>query len=282
MFTVTGGSESRRLMPSQALVILFCTLCLPLRVAAQQIPRRYDNLPLPAGVVTRVTDAWKNKNLGRYMDNEEDAGIPCTIVENWKNWEGFKLKKCSYPKNSPHKATVVMLNPSRALLIKWVVAACVIKNGPASENTLFNCSVGLMKWIHDQSGSQFAVAGIVTEPEAYAFRDGLTVALQLGSNGEWTKPLTQAYQDASLNPDFPIARYGNKPRIASAQRQQYKTYEQSYLARTPTDTRREKYMPVIRQAYQDAWRRAQALSTPETVGKYRNDMVAAYLFPPTP
>lgn len=231
-----------------------------------------EDTPLPPGVVEEITAIWATKDLGRYMENPD-----CQTVEDWPGWEGFSLKRCTYEASSTN-ATVIMLNPSRDLLINWVIASCVIKYGDGDEQKLIQCSKALLKWIHDQSGSQFAIAGLVDEEEgAYSFRDGLAVKLEW-TPPKWTHPISQKYQDASLDRTYPIIKCGNKARIASTQRTWFANYEQEYLQRPPTDTTGEKYLEIIRECYQDAWTRANDPGLPETVGKYRNDLIAAYHF----
>jgi len=234
---------------------------------------------LPAPVVNKVTTIWQNKGLGRYMEEHCEPNP----VTNWLNWEGFELRRCTYSRENK-SVTVIMLNPSRELLIKWAVASCVIRNHKTpsvSNQVLVSCADNLMKSILLQSGSQFPVAGIVWEPPFYSFRDGLTVELNLSPYGQWTKPMTTNYQDASLNPNFEVRRFGARARINSTTRDQYRAFEIDYLNRDPaqtTDTVREKYLPVIRGLYQSAWKRASDQSTPETVGKYRNDLLVASLY----
>jgi hypothetical protein len=243
---------------------------LPAALAPAQ---NLDESPLPPAVVGRVTEAWKHKGLGRYMETRCDP----EPVRDWPGWEGLDLKRCTYNIGNGD-ATVLMLNPSREVLVKWVVAACVIGNPGATDQHLVACGDGLMNWIRGQSGSQFPAAGLVDEPGAYSFRDGLAVKIQVGTNKDWAKPITPQYQRAALDPRYPVLTYGSKARIASTQRAQFAKYERDYLHRTPSDTSGANYLTVIRRAYQDAWRRSREASSPETVGKYRNDLIAAYLF----
>lgn len=254
-------------------LLFFISLLLLVSSISTAMGQRLDSSPLPASALDRVAHAWAHKGLGRYM--ETNCGTQ--RVTNWPNWEGFEIERCTY-NISGKSATVLMLNPEREILIKWAVTSCFIKSPTASEQQLFNCSDSLLKWIRNQSGSQFAIAGIVDEPPAYSFRDGLTVELDIAPIDSWAKPITQAFQDASLNTSFPVRRYGYRARIASTTRDEYRNYEVQYLQRQPTDTNGAKFLYLIRQAYQDAWRRAHDTSAIETVGKYRNDLIAAHLF----
>lgn len=231
-----------------------------------------EDTPLPTKVVESTMQLWRDKDLGRYMENSS-----CVTIENWPNWQDFKVSRCTYKTQDRHDATVIMLNPTRELLIKWVVASCAMKYGVADETLLGVCSGDLLKWIFLQSGSQFVIAGLVDEGGAYSFRDGLAVQLKLAPTG-WIHSVTDAYQKASLNPTFQVKKYGQKARIASTQRGWFAEFEKQYLHQSPTDSSDEKFLGIIRSAYQDAWRRSTDASLPETVGKYRNDLLAAYHF----
>jgi hypothetical protein len=227
--------------------------------------------PLPTKVVDSAMELWKDKDLGRYMEKG------CKTIKNWANWEAFEVSRCTYKTEDKHDATVIMLNPTRELLVKWVVASCAMKYGLANETLLGVCSGDLLKWIFLQSGSQFVIAGLVDEGGAYSFRDGLAVKLKL-LPARWIKPVTKEYQDASLDQKSAVAKYGDLARIASTRREWFAKFEKEYLHQVPTDTSDEKFLAVIRTVYQDAWKRATNLSLPETVGKYRNDLIAAYHF----
>src|SRR5262245_23103479 len=69
---------------------------------------------------------------GRYMEDDVKGG--CTDA-TLLNWEEFPLKKCTYnqpDKNAPKKiktATVIMLNPGKEILAKWIIASCLIVRG---------------------------------------------------------------------------------------------------------------------------------------------------------
>src|ERR1044072_2650183 len=123
---------------------------------------------------------------GRYM--EADISGQCADV-SFAKWEELPLKKCTYRLPDSHSqsgktAIVIMLNPEKELLAKWLVASCMIVKGNTG---IRSCAVKLAKDIINASGSQFPVAGIVLEDmsgdnvqEAFTFRDGITVKLQGG------------------------------------------------------------------------------------------------------
>src|ERR1041384_7892543 len=99
---------------------------------------------------------------GRYM--EDDINGQCADA-SFAQWEGFPLKRCTYrqpDKNVPAGkiATVIMLNPEKELLAKWLVASCVIVKGNTG---ILSCAKKLAMAVMEASGSQFAVAGIVLE-----------------------------------------------------------------------------------------------------------------------
>jgi hypothetical protein len=202
---------------------------------------------------------------GRYMEGQ------CAET-SFLNWEGFPLQRCTYRQPDStvpggRVATVIMLNPEKELLAKWLVASCVIVKGNTGVK---NCAVKLAKDIINASGSQFPVAGIVLEDmdgnnvqDAFAFRDGVTVKLQGGTNN-----------DLALDPNTVIqstASQSGFARIQSTSRQVYKNYKGSHAQ----DVTGLKWLDVVRELYQDAWKRGHDSSLPETVDKYRNDLLVA-------
>lgn len=203
---------------------------------------------------------------GRYMEDGQCAET------SFSKWEGFPLKRCTYRQPDStvpggRVATVIMLNPEKELLAKWLVASCVIVKGNTGVK---NCAVKLAKDIINASGSQFPVAGIVLEDmdgnnvqDAFAFRDGVTVKLQGGTNN-----------DLALDPNTVIlstASQSGFARIQSTSRQVYKNYKGSHAQ----DVTGLKWLDVVRELYQDAWKRGHDSSLPETVDKYRNDLLVA-------
>ena len=230
-----------------------------------------EAVPLPQKVVQTVMEFWKDEDLRRYMEST------CKTMDGQGNWKGFQVNQCTYQTHDNHKATVIMLNPPREILVKWVVASCAMKYGIDDERLLAVCSGDLLRWIFFQSGSQFVIAGLVDEGGAYSFRDGIAVMLKLGSLS-WIHEVTAEYQKASLNANYPVAHYGNRARIAGVSREWFAAFEKQYLKQSPTDSSEENFLPIIRRAYQDACPRANDKTLPETVGKYRNDLIAAYHF----
>src|SRR5205807_10286630 len=148
---------------------------------------------------------------GRYM--EEGSCSPATFP-NWSNplCDEFPLKLCTYTqpdKSSPaHNkiAKVIMLNPSKEILAKWIIASCLTVTGKVERD----CVDHLAEEVIEASGSQFAVAGIVLEDqrpanpdgiqEAYTFRDGVTVKLKNGLPVGFTGMYSGADNALALDP----------------------------------------------------------------------------------
>ena len=203
---------------------------------------------------------------GRYMEDGQCAEV------SFSKWEGFPLKRCTYRQPDStvpggRVATVIMLNPEKELLARWLVASCVIVKGNTG---IKSCAVKLALDIINASGSQFPVAGIVLEDmdgnniqDAFAFRDGVTVKLQGGTNN-----------NLALDPNTVVlstASQSGFARIQSTSRQTYKNYKGS----NAQDVTGLKWLDVVRVLYQDAWKRGHDGSLPETVEKYRNDLLVA-------
>ena len=217
---------------------------------------------------------------GRYM--EADINGHCADT-TFVKWEGFPLKKCTYrqaDKNTPSgkTATVIMLNPEKELLAKWLVASCVIVKGNTGVKS---CAIALAIEIIGASGSQFPVAGIVLEDmdgdnvqSAYTFRDGVTVNLQGGLSVGSTNMFGESENKVALDPNTDVLSTASEKapaRIQSTSRQMYKKYMGTH-AKDVTGT---KWLDQVRALYQDAWKRGHDDSLPETVEKYRNDLLVA-------
>jgi hypothetical protein len=219
---------------------------------------------------------------GRYM--EEDINGHCSDA-TFPKWEEFHLKKCTYrqPDNSvpgnKKTATVIMLNPEKEVLAKWLVASCLIVKGNSNIDA---CTVKLAKEIIGASGSQFAVAGIVLEDinptdqiqEAYTFRDGVTVRVQDGLPVGFKGAFGENENKIAIDPDKTVlatASTKGPARIQSTWRQMYR----DYMGTKAKDVTGIKWLDVVRELYQDAWKRAHNDALPETVEKYRNDLMVA-------
>ena len=206
----------------------------------------------------------------------------CPVVKDWSHWEKFELERCTYSvtvNDTKLNATVLMLNPSSSVLVKWSIAACGIKLGLSDKIAVTECAEEILNWILCQSNGQFPVAGIVIEQgRAYSFRDGLSVKLKWSPKSNFTQPLTKQYQAAALDPNHAVVDYGEYARIAGTQLKWYQNFETQYLHRTPIATTKSQFASVVRDLYQDAWKRANDPTSPETIGKYRNDLIIAYQF----
>jgi hypothetical protein len=232
----------------------------------------------------------KGITQGRYM---EKVVKRCTSKDvTFPNWgPEFPLKRCTYDqpdKKAPKKiktATVIMLNPEAEVLAKWIIASCLIVKGNTGIEA---CANKLADSIIQVSGSQFAIAGIVLEDqrpkhkdgtqgdgiqEVYIFRDGVTVDVQGGIHWGFTGMFGEAENAVALDPTHKATVTGSTSgpaRIQNTKRQMYL----SYMGTQAKDVKELKWLDVVRDLYQDAWKRAHS-NSPETVEKYRNDLMVA-------
>ena len=219
---------------------------------------------------------------GRYM--EEDIQGHCSDA-SFPNWEEFHLSKCTYSQfdknvqGNAKTATVIMLNPEKEVLAKWIVASCLIVKGHGNVD---NCMVQLAKAIIEASGSQFVVAGIVLEDihptddvqEAYTFREGVTVTVKDGLSVGFKGPFGDNERKIAIDPDKTVlatASQKGPARVQSTWRVMYT----AYMGQQAKDVSGTKWLDVVRELYQDAWRRAHDDALPETVERYRNDLMVA-------
>jgi hypothetical protein len=231
----------------------------------------------------------KGITSGRYM--EDDIHHQCIEGATFLNWgPEFPLKKCTYRQYDTKPAqtktaTVIMLNPQEQVLAKWLVASCMLVKG---DSDITDCTITLAKAVIELSGSQFVIAGIVLEDEritttgklgedgiqeAYIFRDGVTVDVEGGIHWGFTKMFSDAENAVALDPSHKATATGSTSGPARIQN----TTKQMYLAYMGTqakDVEGVKWLDVVRDLYQDAWRRAHS-NSPETVEKYRNDLMVA-------
>lgn len=250
---------------------------------------------LPADKIAAVTQTLGS--LGRYMENDTEGG--CKAIDNFPGWEGFPLKKCTYSQpdkvSTQKKATVVMLNPEKEILARWIVASCVIVKGMPTPNTnaaFDKCTKKLKGTIISASGAQFPVAGIVLEDqypqstatcpnckpdgvqEVYIFRDGLTVEVEGGLKAAFTGAFGASEIEIALDTARKITTAKKYARIQSTSREEYKAY-MGNLAEKVEGANSLNWVPVIKKLYQDAWKRSHDSALPETVEKYRNDLMVA-------
>lgn len=213
---------------------------------------------------------------------EDDINGQCAET-SFSKWEGFPLKRCIYRQADKHvasgkKATVIMLNPEKELLAKWLVASCVIVKGSTG---IRDCAVKLAIDVLLASGSQFPVAGIVLEDmngdrvqQAYTFRDGVTVKLKGGLQIGFEGVFSESAINLAINPNTEVVSTASEKapaRIQSTWRQMYR----DYMGNNAKDVTGLKWLDEVRALYQDAWTRAHNTSLPETVEKYRNDLLVA-------
>ena len=268
-------------------LILFASALCPSFTAKSQdvlLPMNHVNAmldPKTLGVNNHGNPIYRKGIInGRYM--EDDINGQCADA-SFAQWEGFPLKRCTYrqsDKNVPSGkiATVIMLNPEKELLAKWLVASCVIVKG---NTDIRSCAKRLAMEVMLASGSQFAVAGIVLEDmhneniqHAYTFRDGVTVMLQGGLDVGFSGVLTESANSLALDPNTTVQSTVSErapARIQSTWRMMYRKYKGS----NAQDVTGTKWLDVVRTLYQDAWKRGHDNSLPETVEKYRNDLMVA-------
>lgn len=231
-----------------------------------------------------MSDTYHNK-LGRYM---EESCEPEQIT-NYPLWENYPLNRCHYrvdnQDGTSRKSTVLMINPSLKVLIRWVAATCLEIKGQATKNFIKK----LIARIRGQSGSQFVVAGIVYEDqnvpqvfELYCFRHGVTVGLNGLDTGHKRRQVTPEELELALSPDATIKWSGDYARIQGTTREEYKSNE-VFLGRTPQDVgeskpgkRKLSWIAVVRDEYQKAWKSAHDPALPEGPNKYRNELMIAW------
>jgi hypothetical protein len=129
------------------------------------------------------------------------------------------------------------------------------------------------------------VAGLVLEDqrpstnpdgvqEAYTFRDGVTVQLKnglpVGFTGVYSESDIKFALDSASEVEMTASNSG-PARIQSTSRQDYK----AYMGSQAMDVSGLNWLKVVRESYQDAWKRAHDVALPETVAKYRNDLMVA-------
>ena len=164
----------------------------------------------------------------------------------------------------------------------WGNASCLIVKG---NKDIDACANKLAYAIIDASGSQFPVAGIVLEDlrprdgmqEAYIFRDGVTVRVEDGISVGFEGVFGEKENKTALDPNNKVvstASTSGPARIQSTNRQMYKNY-MGALAEDVEGNNSLNWLQVVRTLYQDAWKRAHNDSLPETVEKYRNDLMVA-------
>lgn len=218
---------------------------------------------------------------GRYMEEDVEGGCKEATLPGWGN---FSLRQCTYRQpdkgaGDGHKtASVIMLNPGRQVLASWIIASCRIVMG----GSVIDACVNKLAWaIIDASGSQFVVAGLVLEDmknvgvqHAYAFRDGVTVSIEGAPSPGYTGSIDNSALAAALDPNRRVlatASIDAPARLQSTTRSMYR----AYAGPSGQDVTGVKWLAVVRATYQDAWMRAHNSSLPNTIEKYRNDLMVA-------
>lgn len=178
--------------------------------AAQAEPPR----PLPDNVVEGI----RKRIAARH-------GYPgrCTKV-TYPGWDGVRLRSCDYEVLGM-RATVILANASPRRIARWLVRACI----EIDVDAIPFCAERLRRHVERAGFYQFPVAGVVIEdldgnkpgPEAYAFRNGVTVRVDGLVNGTNQQP-DPAQMRAALHGEVREAMVF--ARLASTTREQYRAH----------------------------------------------------------
>lgn len=178
-------------------------------------------------------------------------------------WEGFPVKLYEYQTGNnlytgkPKTGKVYLLNPSPEKLAMWAATACwEVKH---TLDTIY--TYALLKWIDNQSNSQFAVKGVVYEDqytrdfqEPYVFKDGVTVYIK--DTTMWPKDKTCSPEQLDfylrVTDDDLKPQTGQYARISSTTREDYRASDGTEDVGSKDD-RKQKWMKVVRELYKKAW-----------------------------
>ncbi|CAN5299444.1 hypothetical protein BH11PSE11_BH11PSE11_10920 [soil metagenome] len=147
--------------------------------------------------------------------------------------------------------TVVMMNPSRNQLARWIVQAVIDAKGSYN----FANAKTLALYTQSASGFQFPVRGVHWEDMsgsgvhvAYPFRDGVTVQMRRFGASYPTRVLTSADLDYIITaPESEVTLTATYARIQSTTRQEY-------INAGGTDaTAGHAWRTAVRNAYKAAW-----------------------------
>src|SRR5262249_4876748 len=118
-------------------------------------------------------------------------------------YEGLPTKLCQYRRNG-QRAKMIVLNPDRTQLARWVLFTCQgfdIGGSSSNENFLRQCGSALLKQIKRESGGQFFVAGILIEAGGfYVVRDGVVVSVSGIENGTHGQLSDTTIEKAMVDP----------------------------------------------------------------------------------
>lgn len=162
------------------------------------------------------------KSIAAELTNARYMEQTCRDVSTWQNWQDLPMKWCTYM--SLGQATqVLLLDPGPRRLTMWIQDACT-----AFAMNLNQCMSATYSQIINQSGAQFPVAGVVVEDSngtgrgnAYAFRNGVTVAINAFASG--TVQILSPAQTAQSFTDVPIKTF-SYGRPVSVTREQLTAY----------------------------------------------------------
>jgi hypothetical protein len=182
----------------------------------------------------------EQENLGPYPISGYE-GFPTTLFR-YTMTDGNGTKKVG---------TVVMMNPSRRQLARWIVQAVIDAKGSYN----FANAKTLALYTQAASGFQFPVRGVHWEDMsgngvhvAYPFRDGVTVQMARFGASYPTRVLTSADLDYIITaPESEVTLTATYARIQSTTRQEY-------INAGGTDaTAGHAWRTAVRNAYKAAW-----------------------------
>ena len=217
---------------------------------------------LPKQDVDREEQQFAAASGARYMETGTCADT------TYEGWTGFPLKLCTYKVRDrlagEKRATVVLLDAAPRQLARWVVDACL----EVLHTSGLACTRRVRRWILEQSGGQFPVAGIVLEDmdgdglqSMYVFRDGVTCVVDSVQNGSTDAPTAVHIRQAIGGR---VRRVGRYARIASTTREDYRGNSGTVDVGTSAAPKPE-WRLVARSLYQKAW------------GSDRNELIVAWL-----
>lgn len=229
------------------------------RQATQDITvtvRNTASSTLPPAEVARLTAWFEARRGSRYM---EGSCQPTTYA----GWSGVPLQLCRYRvsdafSGGTRQADVILADAEPAQLARWTVQAALERRGSVRRSD----TDAIAARIIEQSGAQFAVAGVVYEDmdgtgqRIYPFRNGVTVRVEGLPYATREQPSTAqmaAYRTGSIA--F-VGRYG---RIVGTTPDEW-----TALTRESVAADRSNWPDIVARAYRAAW------------GQDRNALIVAW------
>ncbi|MGN6530677.1 MAG: cellulase [Ginsengibacter sp.] len=240
-------------MKKLSFILFIITFSFTANAQIPKIPDSYFKDDFPA-LVAKAKEVLSHA----YMEQKL-----LSTTDTRPGWEGFPVKLYEYQTGNdlytgkPKTGKVYLLNPSPEKLAMWVATACW--DVKSSVDTAY--TFALLKWIDNQSNSQFPVRGVVYEDqytkdfqEPYVFKDGVTVYIKDSTMWPKDKTCTPEQLDFYLhvtNNDLK-PQTGQYARISSATREDYKANGGTEDVGSKDD-RKQKWLEVVRELYKKAW-----------------------------